>query len=87
MIYKKKIPRHNVLCDHNIIQVQVTQWSEVGRLPLRLLSDHLAAEVSGHDVSLGLVRDYQVSGCRLEEWNSAAASPSTITVWRQFECW
>ena len=40
------------------------------RLPLRLLSGYLAAEVGGHEISLGLVRDHQVSGCRLEGWDS-----------------
>ena len=64
-----QVPSHNVLSDHYVIQRQVTQWSEVGRLPFRLLSSHLAAEVGGHEVSLGLVRDHQLSGCRLEGWD------------------
>ena len=41
-------------------------------------SGQLAAEVGGHEVSLGLVCDLQVSNYRLEGWNfvvGAAASP------------
>ena len=60
-----QVPSHNVLSDHYIIQRQVTHWSEMGRL----LSGHLAAEVGGHEVSLGLVCDHQISGCRLEGWD------------------
>ena len=61
-----QVPRHNVLSDHYIIQRQVTQWSDMGRLPLRLLCVNLAAEVGDHEVSLGLVRDHQVFGCCLK---------------------
>ena len=74
-----QIPRHNVLSGHYVVQRQVTQLDEVGRLPLRFLGGHLAAKVGGHEVSLGLVREH---GCRLEGWDSAVVSPMiTIGYW------
>ena len=51
----------------------------MGRLPLRLLSGHLGAEVGSHEVTLGLICDHQVSsGYCLEGWDNILSDQTLL---------